>query len=109
MSDDTRDPYQAPDADLEIPEYATAGGSLEQTLAGNAHLEIGEVLSVAWEKTKGIKTIILGGFLIYYAVMFALMFMAIGTSSAWTTSRYTWLSLIQWLVTLLAYPFMPES
>ena len=54
---DSDNPYAAPLADLggEIERF---GGSIENTLAGNAELNVADVMSEAWQRTKGIKGIV---------------------------------------------------
>lgn len=102
---DTHDPYQAPAADLEVPLDNTAGGSIEQTLAGNAVLEVGDVLSEAWQRTKGIKRIIVGGFLLVYALFFAVLAAAYAIFGL-ETEFLGPATYIQWAITLMIYPFM---
>lgn len=53
-------PYRAPAAEL-VEEPRAAGGSIENTLAGGADLDIGEVMGEAWDRTSGIKGIVLAG------------------------------------------------
>ncbi|NBC22841.1 MAG: hypothetical protein GVY21_05130 [Gammaproteobacteria bacterium] len=45
------------------------GGSIERTLAGDAELEIMPVIREAWERTDGIKGIVVGGMLLVYAAV----------------------------------------
>ena len=63
------DIYQAPQADLSAEFKSVDGeyGSLEKGIRGEYQLKVGEVLSEAWSKTKGAKTKILLGLLLYCA------------------------------------------
>jgi hypothetical protein len=66
---DSDNPYAAPKAELGS-EPEQVGGSIENTLAGNAVLNVGDVMSEAWQRTNGIKGIVIGGgLLIYLAVI----------------------------------------
>ena len=69
MSDVQQNPYQAPRSEL-VGETSRYGGSIENTLAGNADLEIGAVWSEAWERTSGIKGIVILSGVIVYAALF---------------------------------------
>lgn len=65
MSDN---PYVAPQSDLEKQSAPTpGGGSLQAGIEGRYRLDIGEVLSEAWEKTKGNKLTLLVGVVIVAA------------------------------------------
>ncbi len=57
---ETDNPYRAPAATLVEPSEHL-GGSIEDTLAGNADLDVQAVMSEAWERVQGIKAITLGG------------------------------------------------
>jgi uncharacterized membrane protein len=57
---DSDNPYRAPDAAL-IDEPLDTGGSIDATLAGNAVLDVQEVMREAWERVTGIKGIVLAG------------------------------------------------
>ncbi|MEO8181752.1 MAG: hypothetical protein ABI895_23210 [Deltaproteobacteria bacterium] len=74
MTSDPINPYRPPQA--EPPHFdgpAGAQGSIEQALAGNYDFDIGEVMSEAWELTKGFKATFWGGALIVYGVVIAVM------------------------------------
>jgi hypothetical protein len=63
--------------DGDHPRETRYGGSIEQTLAGNAQLEVMAVLREAWALTHGVKTIIVGGGLLVYATaLLALVILA---------------------------------
>ena len=66
---DVQNPYQAPRAML-VGETSQYGGSIENTLAGNAELEIGAVWSEAWERTSGIKGIVIFSGIVVYLALF---------------------------------------
>ncbi|MCZ6872596.1 MAG: hypothetical protein O7G88_03550 [bacterium] len=78
--------YLAPEAEL-IPSPSTGEyGSPERAVVGDYHFVIGEVISEAWEKTKGAKWTMLMAFglylLVYLAVTFTVQFIlsALGLS-----------------------------
>ena len=73
---DPANPYQAPGADVRMPEAPDPGGSIEATIAGHGQLAIGDTMGEAWERTKGSKTIIFGGFLVTYLVLLPLQYVA---------------------------------
>lgn len=103
MSEPTN-PYRTQEAILEHPAIGI-GGSIENTLAGNADLNVGAVLTEAWEKTKGIKTIVDGGGILLYiglaiiSVVLALIFGADGTTILGTL-------ITQLVIWILFYPFL---
>jgi hypothetical protein len=63
------DIYSAPSASLTETVTATGYGSLERGIAGDYQFSIGDTLSEAWAKTKGAKTAILIGCVIYFAIL----------------------------------------
>ncbi|MAR90705.1 MAG: hypothetical protein CML06_07460 [Pseudomonadales bacterium] len=64
--------YSAPNASL--VETSESGGSLDAALAGEYEVGIADILSEAWQKTKGIKRYVLGAGLLMYLVMFVVIF-----------------------------------
>ena len=58
------------------------GGSIERTLAGDAELEILPVLREAWARTEGIKAIMVGGLLLIYAAIGALVVVVAGVAAS---------------------------
>jgi uncharacterized membrane protein len=64
--------YSAPNAAL--VERQEVGGSLESGLEGNYSVSISEIISEAWQKTKGIKRLVLGAGAIMYVAIFVVMF-----------------------------------
>ena len=103
MSEPTN-PYQAPEADLEQP-VTDIGGSIENTLAGNADLEFAAVLTEAWAKTKGIKTIVDGGGILLYVGMAIITFVLTLIFSADSNTILGTL-ITQFVVWILVYPFL---
>lgn len=57
---DSENPYRAPGAAL-IDEPREVGGSIDNTLAGNADLDVEGVMREAWDRVSGIKGIVLAG------------------------------------------------
>ena len=75
---ETDDPYRAPQSNVTEASSEQFGGSIENTLSGNAELNIGAVFSEAWEKTKGIKGYVVGGgILLYLAVIIVTITVAV--------------------------------
>ncbi len=74
-------PYSTPTSDVR-PEPATSGefGSIEKALSGDYPYQIGEVLSEAWEKTKGLKGSVILGIIIFYLIIIAITAVSMGLS-----------------------------
>lgn len=99
--------YSPPRAPLGIPD-APRGGSIEATLAGQGKLDFGAVLGEAWERLGGSKRIILGGFIVAYIALFALIWIlqsALGISEEPTATGFFMQFVFQIVVTALMYPF----
>lgn len=60
--------YSAPNATL--VETNESGGSLEAGIEGNYSVELSDILSEAWQKTKGVKRYILGAGILMYVIAF---------------------------------------
>lgn len=103
MSEPTN-PYQAPEANLAQP-VTGIGGSIENTLAGNADLEFGSILAEAWQKTKGIKRIVDGGGILVYV---GITVVTIGLALIFGADSNTILATLitQLVVMILVYPFL---
>ena len=103
MSEPTN-PYQAPQANLAQP-VTGIGGSIENTLAGNADLEFGSILAEAWQKTKGIKRIVDGGGILVYV---GVTVVTIGLALIFGADSNTILGTLitQLVVMILVYPFL---
>ena len=105
---DQQNPYQAPQSDLSRPEVIE-GGSIEATLAGKASLDVGVVLGEAWDRLKGSKRILLGGFLLIYLAMFVViggLGVLLGLNNADPGKSILWQLIIQLLALAIIYPFM---
>ncbi|MCZ6855433.1 MAG: hypothetical protein O7G86_16100 [Gammaproteobacteria bacterium] len=63
---ETDDPYRAPQSNVTESSSEQFGGSIDNTLGGNAELDIGAVFSEAWGKTNGIKGYVVGGGILLY-------------------------------------------
>ena len=74
---DSQNPYQAPRSEVDRP-ATVAGGSIEATLAGRAHLPLGASMGEAWDRLKGAKRILLGGFLLFYVALGVIIALVIG-------------------------------
>jgi len=68
----TDQPYQTPQSDVQ-PETRPGGsyGSVENALAGNYEIQIGDVVKESWERIKGFKGSALAAILLIYGVAFA--------------------------------------
>ena len=109
MSDESQDPYKAPAADLATPLETVEGGSIEQTLAGNSSLEIGAVMSEAWQRVTGIKLIVIGGLLLIYAISLGLTFAVGGAASfAGDLEQFSLVAYFgsQLVIMLISYPIL---
>ncbi|MEN0106471.1 MAG: hypothetical protein AAGC84_08605 [Pseudomonas sp.] len=66
-------PYAAPASNPQALAEAADVPSLEEALSRRYNFGIGALLADAWRHTKGSKGIIIGGFVVYYAALFAVM------------------------------------
>ena len=113
MSDATSpNPYAAPSSSLQQAPSGSQAPSIEQALSRGYDFAIGELLGEAWQRVKGTKGIIIGGFLVFYAVMFVVSFVLggmLGVFGALSESPAAVMVgelLIGVLASALAYPFM---
>ena len=101
---DPDNPYAPPVANLggEIEPFS---GSIENTLAGNAELNVADVMSEAWQCTKGIKGMVIGGsLLIYLGVVVATV--VLGAVFGFGDSQsVVGVALTQLVTMLMIYPF----
>ncbi|MCP4108623.1 MAG: DUF4339 domain-containing protein [Desulfobacteraceae bacterium] len=82
-------------------------GSVEKGLKGEYDFRVSEVLSEAWELTKGIKRYVIGGTIIVYALSFILMFIAntLIRNAAGNTGMIAGIQLLHQLVSMaVTYP-----
>jgi hypothetical protein len=72
MSDSlAQNPYAVPTSNLQELASNAQVPTIEEALARGYNFNIGDLLSESWQKVKGTKGLVLGGFLIYYVVMLA--------------------------------------
>jgi hypothetical protein len=96
-------PFKAPDAELSRP-VEQLGGSIEQTLAGDAVLDFRDVVVEAWQKTRGIKGIVIGGaLLIYLGVM--VVGVVVAALVGFESGAIVLNAIVQVVAMLLIYPF----
>ena len=84
MSDVTSNPYEAPKADVNAKAFASGpSGSVEEAVAGRYDFDIGQVMSEAWDLTRGMKASFWGAGIIVYAIIidFALAAAAVSGKS----------------------------
>jgi hypothetical protein len=105
-------PYAAPASTLQEAPRDNQVPSIEEALSRGYDFRIGELLSEAWQRTKGTKGIIIGGFLVFYAALFAASFVIsgffgllglIGDDSIFAVVTELVVGI---LASALAYPFM---
>ena len=66
MTNDSRNPFEAPQAALGVDASLGATGSLENAIAGRYDFTIGEVMSEAWGLAKGFKATFWGAGIVIY-------------------------------------------
>lgn len=105
-------PYAAPASALQETPSDSQVPSIEEALSRGYDFNISDLLSEAWQRVKGTKGIIIGGFLVFYAVLLAASF-AIGGffGLLGVVSDNPMLAAVAELVigifaSALAYPFM---
>jgi hypothetical protein len=116
MSDSiSPNPYAAPTSQLQ--DRSTNDGqalSIEEALSRGYNFNIGDLISEAWQRTKGTKGIIIGGFILFYAVLLLASFVLggiFGLVGLTDGEDFSAVSIIAELVvgvfaSALAYPFM---
>lgn len=62
-------PYAAPASNLQEPTVGSQVPTIAEALGRGYDFNIGDLISEAWQRTKGTKGIILGGFVIYYVAI----------------------------------------
>jgi hypothetical protein len=75
------DIYASPAADLDNARYDDEQGSLARGIAGDYQLSVGDIISEAWERTRGAKLTLNLAFLLYiviYAVIMGITTFALG-------------------------------
>ncbi len=81
------------------------GGSIENTLAGAAELDVMEVIREAWDCTSGIKGMVVGGVLLIYAAV-ALVSLMLGMVFGFENRPFYAGTLSQLVLMMILYPFM---
>jgi uncharacterized membrane protein len=105
-------PYAAPSSELQEVLADSQVPSIEQALSRGYDFNIGELLGEAWQRTKGTKGIIIGGFLVFYVVLLVVSFVLggiLGIFGALSESPITVVIgelVIGILASAMAYPFM---
>lgn len=113
MSDTlSTNPYAVPTSELQETPNSDHAPSIEQALSRGYDFSISALISEAWQLTKGTKGIIVGGFLIFYVVMFVAMFVIGGALGIFTvfSNNLALIIIGQIVTTVLAsavtYPFI---
>lgn len=105
-------PYAAPASALQETPRDSQVPSIEEALSRGYDFTISDLLSEAWQRVKGTKGIIIGGFLVFYAVLLAASFLIGGFFGLLgVVSDSPMLAVVAELVigilaSALAYPFM---
>lgn len=105
-------PYAAPISALQDTPSDHQVPSIDEALSRGYDFNISELLNEAWQLVKGTKGIIIGGFLVFYAVMMAVSFVLGGIFGllglAGDESMLSILTemIIGMLASAMAYPFM---
>ncbi|MFR0691418.1 hypothetical protein ACLUTX_18630 [Enterobacterales bacterium AE_CKDN230030158-1A_HGKHYDSX7] len=68
-----QNPYSAPLSNLQPGANQAAVPSVAEALARGYDFSINDLLGESWRRTKGTKGLILGGFIVFYAAIFALV------------------------------------
>lgn len=100
MSDD-----QGASGGPQRPSDGHHGGSVEQTLAGNAELEVMAVVREAWARTDGIKGIVVVGLLLIYAAVL-LATLLLGNIFGFEDQSLVASTISQLVLMVIVYPFM---
>lgn len=115
MSDATTpSPYAAPTSQLHDNRGDGQAVTIEQALSRGYDFNIGDLISEAWQKTKGTKGIIIGGFIVFYVVLLVASFVfggIFGLIGLTGGEEFGMAALIAQMVvgifaSALAYPFM---
>jgi uncharacterized membrane protein len=113
MSDTSlSNPYAAPASALHETPHHSQVPSIEEALSRGYDFSIGDVLSEAWQRVKGTKGIIIGGFLVFYVVLFTAslliggVFGLLGVISDSPILSGVAEMIIGMIASALAYPFM---
>lgn len=105
-------PYAAPVSALQESPRNLRVPSIEEALSRGYDFNIGELLSEAWQRTKGTKGIIVGGFLLFYTVMMVAslalggLFALLGLASDSLVFNTVVEIVLGLFASALAYPFM---
>ncbi len=108
----TPNPYAAPASVLQERAQDASVPDIEQALSRGYDFQIGELIGEAWQRTKGTKGIIIGGFLVFYAVMMVASFVlggalgVFGIGGEGSLTAVVGELLVGVLASALAYPFM---
>lgn len=81
------------------------GGSIEQTLAGQAQLDVMAVIREAWDKTDGIKGMVVAGMLLIYAAVVTVTVM-LGNIFGFEDQSLLASTISQLILMIIIYPFM---
>jgi uncharacterized membrane protein len=101
--------YRPPESSLDIPISREANfGSVERALNGDFDFEIGDVLSQAWDLTKGSKGVLIGGVAISYGISLVASLLSVAISGGETSDTGAGIAglAIQIFGATLGYPIM---
>jgi len=72
MSDSLANPYAVPTSNLQDASTNQVP-TIDEALSRGYDFSIGDLISEAWQRTKGTKGIIIGGFIVFYVALFVAM------------------------------------
>ncbi|WP_043308545.1 integral membrane protein [Pseudomonas sp. ML96] len=109
----TPNPYAAPTSNLQEAPSNSQVPTIEEALSRGYDFSIGDLIGEAWQRVKGTKGIIFGGFLVFYVVMlvattvigaiFGVLGLAAETS---VTGMIVGQLIVSVLASALTYPFL---
>ena len=102
MTDLQTDSQPEPDASGTVAHY---GGSIQRTLAGDAQLDVMEVIREGWDCTQGIKGMVVAGVLLVYAAV-GLVSMILGLIFGFEKQPFYASTVSQLVIMMILYPFM---
>ena len=102
MTDSETDSRPVPDASEAGAHY---GGSIRSTLAGDAQLEVMEVIREGWDCTQGIKGMVVAGVLLVYAAV-GLVSLILGMIFGFENQPFYASTVSQLVIMMILYPFM---
>jgi len=107
-------PYAVPASNLQEPAASSQVPTIAEALSRGYDFNIGDLIGEAWQRIKGTKGIILGGFIIYYVAILAITtvlglvfgFVGLGAEDGGAAALVVGQMLIGIIGSALTYPFL---